>query len=360
MMPARWRAIPQGWLPLARRLAKALAGIALVAVLAEASEARSDDALKINVGSFQNPNLNIWAPLVAQEAGFYAKYGLDATVKQVKGGNIIPLVLTGGLDVGCSGGPVIDALIQGQPLLIVFGEGAILPYTLVSRTALTSVEALKGARLSTPQVGSGTSYLVISETLKRHGIEPHDVQWIELADAPTRARALIAGRIDATVLTQDETLLVAGRPEVRALVENPGESTEIKPFMYCFVTRAYAAAHDEALKRWATAMLATHRMLDADKTAYVALAAKIKSDQITAEEAGRLFDLAHSTGYWSLNGGIDPAWYERTMAYFLTTSENPKVQPKLKDYLAERYVRAALDRLGRVPSRTDPAAWYQP
>jgi len=33
-----------------------------------------------------------------------------------------------------------------------------------------------------------------------------------------RARALISGRIDGTVLTQDETLLVAGRPEVHTLV----------------------------------------------------------------------------------------------------------------------------------------------
>ena len=100
------------------------------------------------------------------------------------------------------------------------------------------MEDLKGKILSTPAVGSGTSYVVLVETLKKHGIKPDDVKWVELPDAPTRARALIAGRIDATVLTQDETLLVQGRKEVRTLVQTPGANTDMKPFMFCMATRA--------------------------------------------------------------------------------------------------------------------------
>jgi NitT/TauT family transport system substrate-binding protein len=336
-----------------------MAALGLAVSLAGGGAALAQQSLKIKVGAFQNPNVNIWGPLVAKELGFYAEYGLDAEIKSTKGNNIIPLVLSGGLDVGCNGGQVIDALLQGQKLTLVFGEGAILPYTVVARREFQTVEALNGTKLSTSQVGSGTSYLVLADTLKKHGVDPRAAQWIELADAPTRARALIAGRIDATVLTQDETLLVAGYPEVHVLVADPGENTDVKPFMYCFATRDYAAGHEEALTRWVTAMLATHRKLNDDKAAYVALAAKIKSDQFTADEAGRLYELARSSGYWSLNGGMDPAWYEKSVAYFLATSANPKVRPQLADYYADRYVRAALGRLGVVPSETDPAHWYR-
>jgi ABC-type nitrate/sulfonate/bicarbonate transport system substrate-binding protein len=322
--------------------------------------AQSASPLKIRVAAFQNPNLNIWGPLVAKDLGLYAKYGLDADVKLTKSSNILPLLLSGGVDVACTGGPMLDAIIQGQELVIVFGEGAILPYTLVTRAEFTKPEDLKGRTLSTPSVGRGTSYVVLVETLRKSGIQADQVKWVELPDSPTRARALIAGRIDATVLTQDETLLVRDRPEVRTMLETPGNNTEMKPFMYCAATKAYAASHPQELRRWATAMLATHRRLNVDKAAYVELVKKIKGDQYTAKDAEDLFELARRTGYWSLNGGMDPAWHQRSMEYFLSTQTNPKSRPKLPDFYSDEYVRAALNELGKVPSPTDPASWYTP
>ena len=334
-----------------------LVGAALVAGQ-HAAHAQPAPPLKMKVAAFQNPNLNIWGPLVAQDLGLYAKYGLDAEVKLTKSSNIIPLLLSGGVDVACTGGPMLDAIIQGQELVIVFGEGAILPYTLVSRKEYAKPESLKGKTLSTPAVGRGTSYVVLVETLKKHGIAADQVKWVELPDSPTRARALIAGRIDATVLTQDETLLVRDRPEVHTLVETPGDNTDMKPFMYCAATKSYAATHERELKRWATAMLAAHRRLDSDKSAYVDLVKKIKSDQYTSSDAENLYELAKKSGYWSLNGGMDPVWHSRSMEYFVSTQKGVKNSPKLQDFYSDIYVRAALDELGKVSSRTDPANWY--
>ena len=290
--------------------------------------------------------------------GIYTRFGLDADVKMMKPANILPLLLSGGVDVACSGAPMLNTIIQGQDLVVVFGEGAILPYALVSRQEFKKPEELKGKILSTPSVGSGTSYVVLVETLKKHGIKADEVKWVELPDAPTRARALIAGRIDATVLTQDETLLVQGRKEVRTLAQTPGANTDMKPFMFCMATRAYVNTHEQELTRWATAMMATHRRLDSDKATYIELVKKVKGDQYSEKEAEQLYDIAKKTGYWSLNGGMDPQWHRKSMEYMMAASKPGQPAPKLETYYSDKYVRAALDELGKVPSATDPANWY--
>jgi ABC-type nitrate/sulfonate/bicarbonate transport system substrate-binding protein len=347
---------------LARVMLCGMTTLVLAAALGGASMARADDAKpKLTVGAFTQPNLNIWAPVVAQETGAYAKYGLDATVKSMLGNNILVSVLSGAIDVGCTGLPIISAITQGQKLMMVIGDGAVQPYTMVARKEIQTIESLKGKPLGTPQVGLASTYAILVAVLEGHGLTKADVTWVELPDSATRARALIAGRISATLLSSDDSLMVKGRPEIHELLDNAGAVVPLRPYLFCTTRKDFAEKNGEALKRFATAMVATHRALDTDKAMYVAMVAKLRGDQFSPEDAAQLYQVAHKTGFWSVNGGFDPAWIEASMKFYIENAGKPDLKaPPLSDYYDDQYVRAALDRLGKIPSASDPADWYKP
>jgi ABC-type nitrate/sulfonate/bicarbonate transport system substrate-binding protein len=188
-----------------------------------------------------------------------------------------------------------------------------------------------------------------------------DVTWVELPDSATRARALLAGRISATLLSSDDTLMVKGRPEVHNLIDNAGGKVPLRPYLFCVARKEFAEKNAEALKRFATAMIATHRELDQNKAMYVAMVAKLRGDQFTPEDAAELYEISHKTGFWSVNGGYDPAWVDASIKFYVDNSSKPGLTaPPSSDYYNDQYVRAALDRIGKVPSATDPADWYKP
>ena len=76
----------------ARSKFAAILGALTICVLS-GTQADAQDKLPINVGAFQNPNLNIWAPIVAGELGYYAEQGLDAHVEITRPANLMPMLL---------------------------------------------------------------------------------------------------------------------------------------------------------------------------------------------------------------------------------------------------------------------------
>ena len=77
---------------------------------------------------------------------------------------------------------------------------------LVSKPAIKSIAALKGAKIGIQQFGGGDHYSA-REILASGGVDPDkDVTFLQIGAGPTRLAALMAQAIDASPLTELETL----------------------------------------------------------------------------------------------------------------------------------------------------------
>ena len=74
-------------------------------------------------------------------------------------------------------------------------------FALMARPDIASVQALKGKRFGIGRVGDPPYWYTVT-LFKEYGLKPNDVQWIPTgADANARAAMLLAGSVDAALLT---------------------------------------------------------------------------------------------------------------------------------------------------------------
>jgi ABC-type nitrate/sulfonate/bicarbonate transport system substrate-binding protein len=76
---------------------------------------------------------------------------------------------------------------------------------LVSHKKITSVQQLRGKKLGVGRFGSATDKVLVM-TLKKVGIEPHEVSLLQLGNSALRMLALQQQGIDATILTVEDGL----------------------------------------------------------------------------------------------------------------------------------------------------------
>ena len=143
-----------------------------------------------------------WPFYIAKEAGYYQKYGLDV--------NLVFGVHPAGVAMVVSG----EALMTNYPLeqamqassrdgsLVMIGS----PYrkslfALMAPAKTASVRDLKGKRIGVSQLGDAP-YNYSVALLAKSGLAPKDVEWVPIGtDVNGRVAALVAGRVDATMIT---------------------------------------------------------------------------------------------------------------------------------------------------------------
>jgi NitT/TauT family transport system substrate-binding protein len=145
------------------------------------------------------------APLwLAQEQGFFAKYGIAAEVVLVRSGAaLIAGIASGDIHLGSVGaGAALGAAASGMDLAIIANFASRASVELVARPGIKSAEDLKGKRFGIQSHG-GTLWLYTMMALEHLGLEPtrDKIQLQVVGDVSVSARALENGTIDATVLS---------------------------------------------------------------------------------------------------------------------------------------------------------------
>jgi ABC-type nitrate/sulfonate/bicarbonate transport system substrate-binding protein len=146
-MPTRYRFARTHWIG-------ALALGLLLAVMAK--EVRAEDTVRIAVGV--DPVYTPW--WIAEEKGFYNKYGIKAELTQLAGGpDVGDATMAGEADIGSSGSAtMMPRIVRGS--LLVLGTMATSPDALkmAALTDIKSLDGLKGKKVGTVG-GSTTDYL---------------------------------------------------------------------------------------------------------------------------------------------------------------------------------------------------------
>lgn len=164
---------------------------------------------RVQAGGLQKVTINYatrtgttWPLYIAKEAGYFEKYGLDAS--------IVFGVHPAGIAMVVSGEAVMTNYPLEQAMIAASRDGSLAivgsPYRkslfeLMAAKGVANVQGLKGKRLGVSQIGDAPYNYAVA-LLGRFGLTPRDVQWVPLGgDVNARAAALTSGRVDATMLT---------------------------------------------------------------------------------------------------------------------------------------------------------------
>ena len=143
------------------------------------------------------------APLwVAQDQGFFAKYGIDSEIIYMRGGpTLFSGMLSGDIQIGWTASAIIVPIAEGADFVIVAGFNNRVTDELVVRPAIKRPEDLRGKRFGVQSIGGG-GWVGAMLGLESLGLEPRrdDIRVLVIGDNTVRGQALEGGSIDATVL----------------------------------------------------------------------------------------------------------------------------------------------------------------
>ena len=181
--------------------------IVLVAVLSHSLAS----AERIRVAS-SSPSLTARLPhFVAHEEGFFTREGLQVESIVVRNDAIILSALAAGeFDYVETGAPApVSAIAKNLPFVIIGGFRSRLDYLLMGRKGFSTVAELKGAKLGATGAG-GLSESVLIAGMKKLGYQ-RDKDYIILyvGNSPLRMIALEQGRIDASIFSPQQHLVLA-------------------------------------------------------------------------------------------------------------------------------------------------------
>jgi len=303
--------------------------------------------IKIKMGSsLSPPSIDSITPYVAIEKGFFKKYGLDVEVVEFRGdATHVKALLSGDIDVSINMGATegIVSASKKAPIRLWVVTNPITPYHFVARKeAGTTLQALVGKSIAVSGIGA-ISYHIPRIVLERSGIDPEKFKYVAVGSPADRFKALVAAKVDATVVTNTEAAKLANYPEIMDLVNVPKVVPEI-PYEFGMAREDYIQKNADTLYKLAKAIIESNRWIAANKAGTVEIAKKILPEE-SAEVLGRAYDMADPR-LWGVNGDITEASYNYTVEFLKKVGylETPVPYDKFFD---RRFADRAVKELGR-------------
>lgn len=150
--------------------------------------------------NIRNDIAALWVP---KELGIFRQHGLDADIVLITGGvRMTQAILSGSAPMGFTGATLVaSAVAGGSDSVIVLGITNRLTYDIWAKPEIKRPEDLKAKTLAISSFGS-SSHVASFLMLQHFKIDEKKdrITFLAIGDEPTRAQALIAGRIDATIV----------------------------------------------------------------------------------------------------------------------------------------------------------------
>jgi NitT/TauT family transport system substrate-binding protein len=329
-----------------RRIARSLA-LLLFATAAGILTGGQAGAQKIKMGSsLSPPSLDSISPYVAIEKGFFKKYGLDVEVVEFRGDAVhVKALLSGDIDLSINMGATegIVSASKKAPIKLWVVANPITPYHFIARKeAGTTLQALIGKSVAVSGIGA-ISYHIPRIVLERSGVDPEKLKYVVVGSPADRFKALIAGKVDATIVTNTEAAKLGSYPEIIALVNVAKVVPEI-PYEFGMAKEEYLQKNADTVQKLTKAIIEANRWIAANKAGTVEVARKILPEE-SAEVLSKAYDMADPR-LWGVNGDLTEASYNYT-AEFLKKVGYLETPVPYKQFFDRRFVDQALKELGR-------------
>jgi len=238
---------------------KALVSIFLFSFTLFAIEARSQEKVRLSYSSTDTIN-QVWT--IAQDAGFYKKYGLDVDLVYIGSTTIgIAAIVAQDVQVGnAAGSGVANAAVRGADTVSTGCVINVLAYELVVRDNIKTAEDLKGKSIGISRFGSASD-VAARELLKGLGLRPQeDVKILQVGGASERAAGFSRGVIAGFPSPPGNVHLIPGGLPHRILADMADLPKPYPlPFICAVTTKSYLAKKRDTVKRVLMALIeATH------------------------------------------------------------------------------------------------------
>ena len=201
-----------------------------------------------------------WPLYIAKEGGYFTKYGLDVDLAFAVHPAAVAMVISG--EAAMTNYPLEQAMLAGSKggsLVIVGSPYRKSLFALMAQKTFGSVRDLKGKRIGVSQIGDAPYNYAVA-LVGKAGLTPRDVEWVPIGtDVNGRAAALVASRVDATMITAPVYFKLEEKG-YKALANTSDYDDIYAPTVYLFRKATIAAnpklpellikAHAEAIKRF--------------------------------------------------------------------------------------------------------------
>jgi ABC-type nitrate/sulfonate/bicarbonate transport system substrate-binding protein len=167
--------------------------------------------IKLNVASSGISPTQI-VPYLAQEAGIYAKNGLDVSVIRTRAEIAVMSLFNGDTTIIDVAGPtIIRSNLKGADGIFIAGGAVAFNYWLMAAKEIRTAQDLKGKILGVASL-SGSAIVATRYALGKIGLNADkDIKFIQIGGTPDRLIALRTGRIQAALLTPPTSLAAQRR-----------------------------------------------------------------------------------------------------------------------------------------------------
>ena len=185
---------------------------------------------------------------VAQQEGLFKKNGLDVELIHIPSSSRgIQAILAGEIAFSFMDGlNTVQANLKGAGLALVVGATNRQVFSLMARPEIKKTSDLKGKKIGITRIGSSTHTSALY-ALNQAGLKPGDYQILPLVEVPNILTALIAGQIDAGVVSPptNSRARKAGFNELTNLAKDGPEYVSVG----IGTSRSYIKANEEIVRR---------------------------------------------------------------------------------------------------------------
>jgi NitT/TauT family transport system substrate-binding protein len=143
----------------------------------------------------------------AQEKGFYRDAGVDVTIRSIVADTTTVRGLVAGEgDIGWAGaGSGMQSMAAGSRLKILSSFAPRLDFIIIGNDQVTDLKSLEGHLFAVSQVGA-VSYTVPKLMIEQANGNSGNVRWVSVGGSGARLAAMLAKRVDGTILTSLQSI----------------------------------------------------------------------------------------------------------------------------------------------------------
>jgi NitT/TauT family transport system substrate-binding protein len=204
------------------------------------------------------------ATWIGKDLKIFEKHGLDVEIIMITGAARSVAALLGNsthFSTGSATGP-LAAAVRGSDIKVIAASYNKFPYAFVVKPDILDPSELRGKRVNILNYG-GSNDLALQLALREWGMKLSDVQVVIGGDAPTRMGALMAGRMDATILSPPH-LTIALRNGFRVLADM-GEMSANFTQSSLYVKGSALKEHRDRVKRFVRAYTEAIHVIKTDR-----------------------------------------------------------------------------------------------
>lgn len=185
---------------------------------------------------------------MAQQEGLFKKNGLDVELVHIPSSSRgIQTILAGEIAFSfMDGANEVQADLKGANIALIAGATNRQVFSLMARPEIKKIGDLKGKKIGITRIGSST-HTSASFALGTAGLKPSDYQILPLMEVPNILTALMAGQVDAGVVSPptNSRARKAGLNELMNLAKEGPEYVSVG----VGTSRAYISANEDIVRR---------------------------------------------------------------------------------------------------------------